>query len=122
MNLRYEFHGTETHLVTGCNQSGCHSNLSSLDYHGVQSAVAADLDTLFQLLGVRGWIDTVATSSNYGQVRATPNNPLIIRPARRAGALYNYFYVEHDLSVGVHNPPYAKELLRSSIEELRNNP
>lgn len=122
MNLRYEFHGAENYLTLGCRTSGCHSTMANLDYRGTQTEVHTLLDSLFHMLGRRGWVDTVETSSNFGLVRASGTAPLVIRPAIRAGAIYNYFFVEHDLSLGVHNAPYAKELLRSSIEHLNNNP
>lgn len=72
----------------------------------------ANLDTLKSLLVQRGWLD------NSGLVKLTAGK-LTIKPAIKSGALYNYFFVEHDLSEGVHNTKYALELLRSSIEELR---
>ena len=37
----------------------------------------------------------------------------------KAGARYNYFFVEHDLSKGIHNTRYARELLASSLAALR---
>ena len=40
-------------------------------------------------------------------------------PAIKAGAMYNYFFIEHDLSQGVHNSKYAIQLLLDSIAELR---
>jgi hypothetical protein len=120
MNIAYEGEGgVEGFVLTGCKTSGCHALITSPDYKGVQSSVNANLDTLLQLLAKRGWIDTVSTSSNYGLVKATSSKPLVIKPAVKAGALYNYFFVEHDLSEGVHNSKYALDLLRSSIAELR---
>lgn len=125
MNIRYSFGGVESQLLTGCMQSGCHPAISSTDFAGPmttpvggQSAVEANLDTLFHLLGDRGWLDTVSTSSRYGQL-VLVGGKRVITPAIKAGALYNFFFVEHDLSKGVHNTRYAMELLRSSIAELR---
>jgi hypothetical protein len=118
MNLRYEFHGVARSLFTGCNQSGCHSNLTTLDYKGVQTAVNAHFDTLKTMLIQRGWIEGNPASPNYGLVKLTGGR-LVVKPAIKAGALYNYFFLKHDRSEGVHNPKYALELLRSSIEELR---
>jgi hypothetical protein len=34
------------------------------------------------------------------------------------GAAYNYVYINNELSKGVHNPPYAMQLLQSSIDYL----
>jgi hypothetical protein len=58
--------------------------------------------------GAEGW-----------QVNASNASPLKIRPASRAGALYNYWFLEHEGSFGVHNSKYAIELLQSSITDLR---
>jgi hypothetical protein len=125
MNIHYAFDGVESELLSGCKQSECHASISTTDFAGstttpvgAQTAVVANLDTLFTLLGDRGWIDTVSTSANFGQV-ALVGGKRVITPAVKAGALYNYFFVEHDLSEGVHNTKYAMELLRSSIAELR---
>ena len=41
-------------------------------------------------------------------------------PAVKAGAIYNYFFIEHDLSKGIHNTNYAQDLLHTSLEVLRN--
>jgi hypothetical protein len=38
------------------------------------------------------------------------------------GAAYNYGYINSELSKGVHNPKYAKELLQTSIDWLNANP
>jgi len=126
MNLKYESgEGAITSVLTGCKLAGCHATISSVDYpgstttpRGVQTATEAYLDTLTSLLGQRGWIDTVSTSANFGQVKLT-GGKLVIRPAIKAGAIYNLFFVEHDLSGGVHNTKYAIDLLKSSIAELR---
>ncbi len=118
MNLRYTFQGADRSLLTGCNQSGCHANINTIDYNGVQTAVKANLDTLYQLLVAKGWLDNNPASANYGLVKLTGGR-LTIKPAIKAGAIYNYFFVEHDLSEGIHNSRYALDLLRSSIAELR---
>ncbi|MEI6060878.1 MAG: multiheme c-type cytochrome [Bacteroidota bacterium] len=38
------------------------------------------------------------------------------------GAAYNYAYINSELSLGVHNPEYARELLQYSIDWLNANP
>jgi hypothetical protein len=118
--------GAPTYLLTGCTTSGCHTAGGfTIDYIGASSditnglgshtATEAYLDTLHTLLLNRGWI----TAS--GTINASSSNPLKIAPESRAGALFNYFFVEHDLSKGSHNTRYAIELLKSSIVELRKN-
>jgi hypothetical protein len=38
------------------------------------------------------------------------------------GAAYNYGYINSELSMGVHNPVYAMQLLQKSIDWLKANP
>ena len=109
-----EYDGDE--MFEGCNQTGCHTDLETFDYEGVQTQTEALLHTLDSLLVDRGWI----TAS--GSVNASSSNPLKIAPAYLAGAMYNFYYVEHDLSEGVHNTNYAQKLLEDSIELLNANP
>jgi hypothetical protein len=102
-------------MLAGCNTAGCHFNIGSLNYDDVQTETEALLDSLQNILYDRGWI----TAS--GTVNASASNPLVISPAYLAGAMFNYFYVEHDGSLGVHNSNYAQQLLESSIEVLNSN-
>lgn len=106
----------EGELVAGCETTGCHSAPMTLDYEGVQTDTEALLDSLGAMLFSRGWI----TSS--GSVNASSSNPLIITPGWLSGAMYNYYFVEHDLSEGVHNTNYAQKLLEDSIQKLNENP
>lgn len=106
-----EYEGDE--ILTGCNTTNCHNGgLEEIDYNGVQTEIHELLDSLHTLLLEREWI----TAS--GSVNASSSNPLVISPAYLAGAMYNYYFVEHDLSFGVHNANYSKQLLESSIAEL----
>ena len=111
MNLANE-EGEE--LTVGCETAGCHTAPMTLDYDGVQTETQVLLDSLKALLLVgkngRPWI----TASNSCNASAT--NPLIIIPNATSGAMYNYFFVLHDLSLGVHNTKYAQQLLEASIE------
>lgn len=110
-----EYEGDE--MLAGCNQTGCHNgNLETLDYEGVQTETEELLDSLGNMLFARGWI----TAS--GSVNASSSNPLKIAPAYLSGAMYNYYFVEHDLSEGVHNTNYAQKLLQTSIDVLNANP
>ena len=106
-------HGEDQELLTGCNQTGCHNgNLTTLDYNGYQTETEELLDSLHTLLINRGWL----TSS--GLVNASNSNPLKIAPEYLAGAMFNYFFIEHDMSEGVHNTKYTLKLLESSIDVL----
>lgn len=128
MNIKYlNTSNADTYLLTGCTTSGCHTATGfTINYiggsagltggAGSQSYTKAYMDTLHTLLTNRGWL----TAS--GSINATTNNPLRISPASRAGALFNYFFIEHDLSHGSHNTRYTVELLQSSIAELRKDP
>jgi hypothetical protein len=114
--------GGESFVLTGCQDAACHGNtISSPDIPGpstngigAQTLILANLDTLKQLLVAKNWLN-----GSTDLVRASGSSPLKIAPAARAGALYNYFFIEHEGSEGVHNTKYAYELLRSSIAELR---
>jgi hypothetical protein len=99
-------------LLVGCLSAGCHSEPFELDYEGTRTEIEGLLDELHTLLLDREWI----TAS--GSINASSGSPLKIAPAYEAGALYNYFFVEHDLSLGAHNTKYARQLLESSIEVL----
>lgn len=125
MNVRYiNTSGVEAWNTTGCLKSGCHATMPSVDDYvstsstltggmGVRKYVSMYLDTLQAELIRKNYI--VAST---GLVNASSSRPLRI-PARKAGALYNFYFLEHDLSMGIHNSKYAIELLKSSIEEIR---
>ncbi|HEY5614696.1 MAG TPA: hypothetical protein VIL52_01640 [Bacteroidota bacterium] len=129
MNIRYEFHDAPQSLLGGCNQSGCHANINTINYNGVQTTVHAYLDTLktmmtdtaivnkFNVGAKKAWLSINAEGAV--TINASSGSPLKIRPASRSGALYNFLFVEHDLSEGIHNSKYAIELLKSSVAELR---
>ncbi|HZH71696.1 MAG TPA: hypothetical protein VFD91_04345 [Mariniphaga sp.] len=120
MNIGYGgTHGEENYLLNGCTVAGCHNAQGfSVDYIGQSSdltngvgthtAVVELMDSLHTLLVDRGWL------TESGSINA----PLKIAPAYKAGALFNYFFVEHDMSHGAHNTRYTIQLLLSSIEEL----
>jgi hypothetical protein len=124
MNINYtNISGQPAYLLNGCTASGCHTAAGfSIDHIGASSsltggvgthtAVESLMDSLHTLLLDRGWI----TAS--GSINASSGNPLRIAPGVKAGALHNYFFIEHDLSKGAHNTRYTIELLLSSIEAL----
>jgi mono/diheme cytochrome c family protein len=127
MNIRY---GTSSSLVEGCKNAACHPTITSPDYHSVQTQVKAYLDTLatmmkdtsivnkFNVGAKKAWI-TGTDSAGYSINASSGSGALKIRPASRSGALYNFFLIEHDLSLGVHNSVYSIDLLKSSLVELR---
>jgi hypothetical protein len=100
-------------LTVGCETAGCHTPPMVLDYEGTQTEIEGLLDSLHTLLVDKNWITesgTIKAGGSYGTLKITP--------AYLSGAMYNYFFVEHDLSLGVHNTKYARQLLESSIEVL----
>lgn len=128
--------GSTIYNLTGCRDAACHgTSFSSFDYVSQSSALTGDqgvhtyveryLDTLNAMLQdtnvVKKW--TVGTPKAWltssGTVNASSSSPLKISPASRAGALYNFYFLEHEGSHGIHNSKYAIELLQSSIAELR---
>lgn len=116
MNVRYFNAAGDTlfHLI-GCNVTGCHGgSITTTTYKAAQQAVIDSLHALETLLIQRNWLNPTTKL-----VRASSSAPLRITPAVKAGALYNYFYVEHDLSKGIHNTKYAQDLLNSSLQALR---
>lgn len=128
MNIRYDSHGTPASLLEGCKNPSCHPSISSVDYHNVQTVVEAYLDTLQTMLldtavvnkfnagAKKPWLTMTAEGP---AINASTGSPLKIVPASRAGALHNFLFVEHDLSLGVHNSVYIIDLLKSSVAELR---
>jgi hypothetical protein len=113
--------GELSYFLAGCQDPGCHGEgIETTDISGpstggvgAQTLVRAYVDTLFGLIDARGWFNADTL------VNASTSNPLKISPASRAGAIYNYFFIEHEGSMGVHNTKYALELLKSSVAELR---
>lgn len=142
MNISYEnTSGATSYLLNGCTTSGCHTTGFTIDYIGASStltnglgshtAVDAYLDTLQSLLldtavvnkwnvgAKKAWITVSSTDGSVTINASSGSNALKIRPASRSGALFNFLFVEHDLSEGSHNTRYTLELLKSSIIELR---
>jgi hypothetical protein len=122
MMIKYEgTHGEDQELTTGCLTAGCHTAPFVIDYKSVQTETEELLDSLHTLLVDRGWLDADGLV-NAGDGQGTHLPPLKIAPNALSGAMFNYFFVEHDLSEGVHNTAYAQKLLNDSIEMLINNP
>ena len=119
--------GSTTYNFNACNTaingSTCHKSapLTTLDYKGKQTAVNDSMAVLYSILGAKGWIDTVSTSSTFGLVKLSngSSGTLKIAPASRGGALWNYLFLAHDGSSGVHNSQYALDLLTASLAEIR---
>lgn len=125
MNIRYtNTSGQTAWNINGCLGSGCHATMTNVDNYvsssstltgglGARRYVQMYLDTLHTLLVNKNYINATT-----GLVNASSSSPLKI-PALKAGALYNFFFLEHDLSFGIHNSKYAIELIQSSIAEMK---
>lgn len=118
MKIRYSSDESESDTLfalAGCNQSGCHGTggFTKATILAAERAIDDSLHVLETLLRQRGWL----TAS--GTVNASSSNPLRISPAYKAGAMYNFFFIEHDASRGMHNTKYTMDLLTSSLAVLR---
>jgi hypothetical protein len=105
--------------ANACNVTGCHSGLTNFDHNGKVTAVQSYMDTLKTLLVANGWIDASNNILNGRGVTPSSSQPLKITPKRKSGALFNYLFVLHDGSNGVHNAEYAIALLQNSLVEIR---
>jgi hypothetical protein len=97
---------------------------AALEHNGKVKAVSDSLTALYNALAKLGWIDTVSSSSTYGLVKAksgsiSSSNPLVVVPAKKGGALWNYFLINEDRSTGIHNSQFALDILTASLAELR---
>lgn len=92
--------------------SSCHSGITTAE--AIQAA-KAEYYELFNELGdklvEKGAMRVTAT----GSLEPNPNATV---PIDVAGALFNYRLLYGDHSGGIHNPAYAKALLKNSIEAL----
>ena len=132
--IGYGEEGDEDYNTNGCLQAGCHSgeidvvtfvggSASLTGGMGVYEYVHAYLDTLHNLLVGKGILSSSGlVYGNNGTSNASSSNPrTFIGPSGllKAGALYNYYFIEHDASHGVHNSLYTIKLLNDSIEEMK---
>lgn len=95
--------------ANACNS--CHSSINSI---AAIEASQAEYYTLFNQLGQKllekGALETTSTGSLQPKAGTFP--------IAVAGALFNYRLLYGDHSGGLHNPAYAKALLKNSIEAL----
>lgn len=114
MSMKYDSHGTETRLVTGC--TPCH-NISSTSLLSAfntkitnfQNDIQNKLDALESKLVAAGVYNTDTGLANTGTFKA---NAVL--------AYLNYNMIKEDRSMGIHNPAYIKTLLDNSITAMAN--
>lgn len=105
-NMRGEVHGEEVLNVGAC--APCHGPVDDFSEIGPGYSYSDSIEVLAADLKAR----LVAA----GLLDATSGSPRSVSTsADSAGAVWNYLMVEEDRSVGMHNPQYAKDLLRSAI-------
>jgi hypothetical protein len=105
-NMEYEYHGHEVPNLAGC--KSCHEDIEDFDKGGLQTEVAAMMEELKGLLIAKGIMNAetgLAVQGTYSAELAT--------------AFWNYKTLEEDGSHGVHNPQYAKSLLKSGIDSIK---
>jgi len=112
LNMTYFYHGHDEDWVAGC--TDCHSGIEDFDVNGKKTLVAELTDSLHHMLITEGLVDSA------GYLVASSTAPLKVSP-EQAGLIYNFKFVEEDLSEGVHNTKYAVALLQNSIEALSAN-
>ena len=93
----------------------CHTNGAPSEVSGF----ATDFSTLHNLLVAKGFIDEDGYVLGASGARASTSNPGVY-PVKDAQVIWNYKTLEEDKSNGVHNPKYAKALLKNSLEYLQN--
>jgi hypothetical protein len=102
-------HGFVVTDFTGCSAVGCHPTPESAqaDKEALQAEIQAGLDAIKARLGDPATWEYV---SNGGPpTSAQANLPNEIKQTR-----FLYYYVLYDLSLGVHNPEYARSILVKS--------
>jgi hypothetical protein len=112
-NLTYDDDGEEGYLTAGCNSNNaCHTDFEDFSYQGLQDTVASKLETLRLLLVGAGYLNGTTDLVN-----ASSTAPLTVS-MDDAGAIFNYLFIGHDRSLGVHNPDYALDILDASIAHM----
>jgi hypothetical protein len=121
----------------GCNVSGCHTNMSATNT--TYTAAVADIKTKLDQLAAKinavggghdilekdatdqeyhGYFDIYDASSNPDGYWKNPNLGNVAFPTltnAQFGAILNFQLVKRDGSYGVHNYPYMKKLLETSL-------
>jgi hypothetical protein len=110
--MTYEYHGSTEDWVAGC--ADCHLDIEDFDLNGKKTLVAELTDSLHHMLMAEGLLDAD------GYLTASSSSPLTVSQ-EEAGLLYNFKFIEEDLSEGVHNPAYALAVLQNSLEALAAN-
>ena len=114
--------------LTTCQKSGCHSNATSFDVGGGQSAMEGGIQELRVALNNLGYLTRSAVAP-YVALTATDLSDTAFQTdqvlpgtsgvtADFAGALYNYLLLARGSAGGVHNPVYVRELIYDSVKAI----
>jgi len=107
LKMSYEYHGSAVENVAGCNAVGCHKTVEDFDHWNVRPEIKqllADLDAELTRIGIR--------AGGHYAVKGT-------WPADVAAAYINWVAVTEDKSGGIHNPPYARNVLKNTIAKMK---
>lgn len=111
MSLKYDSHGTETRLLTGC--TSCH-DIGSSPYTAFNNKITELQDEVAELLEDLEVQLTAAGIYN-------PSTELAKTGTFKANAVLaylNFNTIKEDRSLGMHNPEYIKALLVESIDAM----
>ncbi|UCD93787.1 MAG: hypothetical protein JSU69_08430 [Candidatus Zixiibacteriota bacterium] len=98
-------------LADACNQDACHAGDVDATYMTDRQAIVASLiDNLKSRLIKLGWLD------DSGDLDTSAIIP--VGGADSLGALYNYFFMRNDGSMGMHNFGYDTLLLQRSLDYI----
>ncbi|MBW8323160.1 MAG: hypothetical protein K0M50_00210 [Prolixibacteraceae bacterium] len=100
--------------VAKCNSCHDGADITNYNYGGVQSDVHAKLELLRDKLVELGAINKTTVD---GVDTYAPADKKSV-PMVQAQAVFNYFGIEEDRSLGVHNPKYVRALLVNTLEAL----
>jgi hypothetical protein len=106
--------GSHTWKLTDGNCASCHGT----SFPTTVTGFAADYATLGNLLIAKGYINSSGSVLGPNGSSASTTNALVV-PVKHAQAIWNYKTLLEDQSMGIHNPPYTKALLKNSIEALQ---
>lgn len=122
--------------VAAC--TSCHSGVKNFDVNGGRSQTMAALFEFQKALNTAGYLTRSETApylplsaaqladGNFYLDKARPGSGPdggTLHLARdQAGALYNYFILGRDASLGAHNPKYTRQLIYDSFVAVTGNP
>lgn len=105
-NMEYAYHGAMEPLTAGCTGSGCHTAMSDFGNQDVIAGLMTQVQTLLIAEGI-----LVDENAHYGNP-GTYDQDVI-------AAFLNWFMLNEDSSLGVHNPFYVQDVLENTLAMLQ---